>query len=268
MLIINQLSTNLYTSNNCRKPCFKAGPDYKALYTEMEKLTQTLNKADSAAGKYRETYLTSICNEIKKAFSKRKRVGLIETLKLLFKEQETVISGNAEIISGLKEGLVTENKILMETVTKQKEIIEQQAKSISEKDGEIAELNGKIAKTTEEKNKMAEELKHKEDILSENKPYIVKDKYLGELRLTVKGAKQYQQLLPELGNAMAKIEQYKLTIDSNKYAIEHYGFCSSRDVELHSQNIQFHKEITAAEGIANAIKAKIQMLKDSGELPD
>ena len=42
MLTISPISTNFYTNNNCRKPCFKAGMSNEALYDSMAMLTKEL----------------------------------------------------------------------------------------------------------------------------------------------------------------------------------------------------------------------------------
>ena len=272
MLIISQISTNLYANNNCRKPCFKEGMNHEALVAQMEALKKELGKAENITGKYRKNYLDTVCKEISRAISKRKKAPLLASLKELFSEQEQTINENAETLSGLKDGLFLQNKTLLETITEQKATIDTLTASNSQKDKTINQLESKKDKTIADLQQtianLKAELTQKDEIISGKRPYLVNDKFLGELRLTKKGAIQYQQLLPEFGNAMAAVERYKLAIHDNEYAIGHYRFPSSKDLELHQQNIQFHKEITSAEGIVNALKAKIQMLKDSGELPD
>lgn len=268
MLIISQVSTNLYPSNNYRKTSFKAGMSHEALIAKMNELTKDIYKAEGVTGKYRKNFLDTLCSEISRAFSKRKKAPLLASLKELFSEQEKTINENAETLSGLKDGLFSQNKTLLETVKEQKTTIDTLTTSNSKKDETIADLQQII-------DNLKAELTKKDAIISGKRPYKVNDKDLGELLLTEKGAKQYMKLVTESSNATAKSEQIKQYIteavqfiDAHKYRGSAGYTCQDTVNETFKKIDKLRNDLAVAEGERQGIKSKMLLLKSSGELPE
>ena len=279
MLTINQTSTNLYSSYNYRKTSFKAGMSHEALIAKMNELTKDIYKAEGVTGKYRKNFLDTLCSEISRAFSKRKKAPLLASLKELFSEQEKTINENAETLSGLKDGLFSQNKTLLETVKEQKTTIDTLTTSNSKKDETIKQLESKKDKTIADLQQIIDNLKaeltKKDAIISGKRPYKVNDKDLGELLLTEKGAKQYMKLVTESSNATAKSEQIKQYITEAVQFIDAHKYCSSAGYtcqdtvnETFKKIDKLRNDLAVAEGERQGIKSKMLLLKSSGELPE
>lgn len=248
-------STNMLNTNYKVTPNFKAGaPNYDAHYADMKKILQAVTDAELGAGKFRESYLASLFNDLKSAFFRRTRVKLAETLKTLFNEQEAVIKNNTETLDNLKKTLLSQNKTLIETVSSQKETIENLTKTNSQLQEKVKDL--------EEKN---------DAFTNAARPHVVDNSDIGRLRLTPKGLKQYMELYTKKQQATSESKSIPASIQCLEASLKELRRVKNDDNPSVQNTIgkilNLQTKIGELSKIIADCDSKIEILKNTGEIP-
>ena len=165
MLTISQISTNVYTNNNCRKPCFKAGMSYEALVASMDILSNDLKK-----------------QQVKNiASGKKMKLFPIQWFLNIFKSHKTNnISESSKIDSP-----IGKLELSPEGVKQYAEVATCYAKGYTWRNKLYS------AETKVIKSKLMMEVLSSLGEFSTNYNDVIKSKTFGEIKVTEEGLKQY-----------------------------------------------------------------------------
>ena len=201
MLKASLISTNLYTNNTCRKPCFKAGKEDAALYRMIDSLEKDLEQKRQAAIAAKETK-QSLIQRFYNFFKSHRTNNMSRFAKIdspigKLKLSPEGIKQYAEVVDLYAEGLPQQNKYY-DAKTK---VIK--AKFMMEVLGSLGELSTKYND-------------------------VIKSKTFGKIKVTEKGLKQYidamnlyaeafpwQKIYPDKKQNVIKAEQMINIIKGN-----------------------------------------------------